>query len=68
MFASARGETLQSERCGVATLRLPRGVVRLRSRFDTPRPSLLRLWGRRTEPEALKSGLAVVVQRGCTSS
>ena len=27
---------------------------------------MLRLWGRRPEPEALKSGLAVVVQRGGT--
>ena len=47
-------ETLMSERCGVATHHLPRGVVRLRRRFDAPRPSLVRLWGRRTEAEALR--------------
>ena len=30
--------------------------------------SNLSLWGRRLEPEAFKSGLAVVVQCGCTPS
>ena len=49
------GQTLTSERCGVLSQPLMPRCDALRRHFDTPRPSLLRLWGRRTEPEALKA-------------
>ena len=43
-------------------------AVRRRRPIMLRRSAVLRLRGRRTEPEALKSGLAVVVQCGCTPS